>query len=102
MDYTVITRTSKDKLVRSEWRWYFNDREGWLVLNHYTYRVRKTTRHRFGASSLVKCYARLDGRANTISASEVPMPKDLEKEALKKFVEQIEVVIDKPRPVRDW
>lgn len=103
MSCVTITRTSSDKLVRSEWRWYFNDRKNHLVLDHYTYRVRKTTKHRFGASSLVECYARCDARANTIPAQKVPMSEDLEKEALKKFAEKIEVVKDGPsRTTRHW
>lgn len=103
MGYTIIVRTSADKLRREEWSWYFNDRNNQLILNEYTSRIRKTTRHRFNALSIIKWYARLDTRANTITTQEVPMDAGLEKEALQKFVDTIVFVKEKPsRPRRNW
>ena len=78
----------KDGNTQTAWRFYFVERTATLVLDNYTFSVRETSRHKF---KRVAWYDRLDGRNNKLTVEEAPLPDDVKAEAMRKFVEMVEV-----------
>lgn len=81
-----------DKLHRTVWDFWFDDRTAELVLDNYSIQLRKTRRHHYVIDS---GYSRLQSYRNSvgrISSDQVPLPDDVRSEAKRQFYNMVSVV----------
>ena len=81
-----------DKLHRTVWDFWFDDRTAELVLDNYSIQLRKTRRHHYVIDSW---YSRLQSDRNSvgrISSDQVPLPDNVRSEAKRQFYNMVSVV----------
>ena len=84
----TIEREAPDKLSKSVWAFWLSDRLI-LWLDGYRELSRPTRRHNYNA---VTTYSRLDSRDRTIKTpDDIPIPPDVEAEAIQQVVDQLKV-----------
>ena len=77
------------ELAKHCWSFWFDERRAHLVLDNYDFLTKETSRHKFRVS---KFYRRCDGRKNTLTVDEVPLPDDVKLEAKTALTDRIVVV----------
>lgn len=88
MMQTIEVIRQTDPLGQTVWRFWFDDRDATLYLDHYHEAKRETTRHKFKP---INYYCRTDRRNNKIEVNDVPLPQDVADEAKAKLMDLITV-----------
>lgn len=91
---TVVREESDDGLLAQEWRFWFDERRGALVLSEYVELSRTTRRHKFKPTAE---YCRIGGRSRfrahkALSEADVPLTEIIKAKALDAFTRGVRVV----------
>lgn len=89
MIHITVERLSDNDLKRQSWLFWFDDSRSVLVLDEYRAETRHSKRHKWQSLSV---FRRTDKRRNTTTVDDVPLPDDVEAQALKQFIAQVKVV----------
>lgn len=87
-----VGSSPSQSLEREVWAFWFDDRDGALVLDLYRHETRKSLRHR--TWDVQTAYSRLNSRAERFGKAEQcdpPLPEFVKDEAIRQFINQVTV-----------